>query len=60
MGLNPNIEIPVGALEVYFKGIRIYSKVMSRRWPNATLVADKCRRVLEAHRNGEELHDFEH
>jgi hypothetical protein len=35
MGLSPNIEVPVGALEVYFKGIRVYSKVMSRRWPNS-------------------------
>ena len=25
----------LGALEVYYKGIRVYSKLVSRRWPNA-------------------------
>lgn len=47
-GANPLKDIPVGALEVYFKGIRVYSKIMSRRWPNAALVADKCKRLLDA------------
>ena len=46
---------PVGALEVYFKGVRVYSKIMSRRWPNAGMVADKCKRLLEANNQGEDI-----
>ena len=47
-GANPVKDIAVGALEVYYKGIRVYSKIMSRRWPNAAMVADKCKRLLDA------------
>ena len=54
-GANPTKEIAVGALEVYYKGIRIYSKILSRRWPNAGLVADKCKRLLEASNSGEDI-----
>ena len=53
-------DIAVGALEVYYKGIRVYSKIMSRRWPNAGMVADKCKRLLEANQKGEDIFSFEH
>jgi hypothetical protein len=60
-GANPVVQgIAVGALEVYFKGIRVYSKIASRRWPNAAMVADKCKRLLDASNQGEDIMEFEH
>jgi hypothetical protein len=47
-GAQPVHDIAVGALEVYYKGIRVYSKIVSRRWPNAGMVADKCKRLIDA------------
>ena len=31
-----------GALEVYFMGVRLFSKIQSKYWPNAPMVAEKC------------------
>lgn len=33
------------AFEVYFMGVRIYSKIATRLWPNTSSVAYKCARV---------------
>lgn len=31
--------IPIGAMEVYFMGVRLFSKKLCNKWPNNTLVA---------------------
>jgi hypothetical protein len=59
-GARPVQSIAVGAFEVYFKGVRVYSKIASLRWPNTPMVADKCKRLLDAHNNGEDISEFEH
>jgi hypothetical protein len=59
-GANPVYDIAVGAMEVYFKGIRVYSKILCNRWPNAGLVASKCKRLLDANNNGDDIMSFEH
>jgi len=33
---------------------------MSRRWPNAAMVGDKCKRLLDASNQGDDIHSFEH
>lgn len=34
--------IPIGALEVYFMGVLLYSKEKSKIWPNTTSLSIKC------------------
>ena len=38
----PLRKMPIGALEVYFMGVRLFSKVQSGVWPNAVRVAERC------------------
>jgi hypothetical protein len=57
---NPYYEmVPrLGALEISFNGILLFSKMLSKVWPNATAVANKCRRVDDAYNQGQDLHQF--
>ena len=38
----------MGAFEVSFNGVLLFSKMLSKVWPNPTSVANKCSRVNEA------------
>ena len=49
----------MGAFEVYFMGVRIYSKKQSNIWPNIPMVVEKC---LNAHNDfikGEDISKYE-
>ena len=35
----------MGAFEVYYMGVRVYSKKQSNIWPNIPMVVDKCLRA---------------
>lgn len=35
-------DITIGAMEVYFMGVRLFSKKLCNVWPNNLLVAQKC------------------
>ena len=37
----------LGAFEVSYKGVLLYSKILSLMWPHFGAVADKCQRVWE-------------
>ena len=43
------IPLELGAFEVYFMGIRLFSKLKSGKWPNIDMVAEKCKQVYEAY-----------
>lgn len=51
---------PMGAMDVYFMGVRLFSKKVSNVWPNKTLVAEKCARAYEAYTAGNNIEDMEH
>jgi hypothetical protein len=36
------MDLEIGAFEVYFMGIKLFSKLMSGKWPSIPLVAEKC------------------
>ena len=40
-----NYEIPVGAFEVLFMGIRLHSKLESKMFPKINKLAETCRRA---------------
>ena len=49
----------MGAFEVYFMGVRIYSKKQCNIWPNIPMVAEKC---IKAHADfiaGEDISVYE-
>jgi hypothetical protein len=35
----------LGAFEVYFMGVRVFSKIQSGLWPSIPLLAEKCKQV---------------
>ena len=54
--LNPQIHVcknyktpkpQLGALEVVYNGVKVYSKLAEMKWPNATLVAKKLKALIE-------------
>lgn len=38
----------IGAFELSFNGVLLFSKMLSKMWPNALAVAQKCEKVVEA------------
>lgn len=36
------MRVELGALEVYFMGVRLFSKISSGTWPHTSLLAEKC------------------
>lgn len=53
-------DITIGAMEVYFMGVRLFSKKLSNVWPNNTLVAQKCLRAYEGVVAGGSPSEWEH
>lgn len=49
----------LGAFEVYFMGVRLYSKIQSNKWPNTKLLGQKCKRAYDAYIAGEDIEEFE-
>jgi hypothetical protein len=47
--------IPIGAMEVYFMGILIYSKVKCKLWPKVNTLVYKCHQAYAAYCNGENI-----
>lgn len=48
----------LGAFEVSYQGNLIYSKILSNKWPNINLVADRCANIIDAQKKGEEIAPF--
>ena len=46
--------------EVYFMGVRMYSKIVTRLWPNNTLLLNKLVRAWGDHKNGQSILDYEY
>jgi hypothetical protein len=49
----------VGALEVYFMGVRIFSKIQSGLWPLIPSLAERCLNVYNSYINEEDINSFE-
>ena len=49
----------MGGFEVYFMGVRIFSKLICGQWPNFALVTDKCQRIYQAYMSQDIIDDFE-
>ena len=48
----------IGAFELSFNGVLLFSKMLSKMWPNALSVAQKCEKVIEAVDQGADLMQF--
>lgn len=53
------MELELGAFEVYFMGIKLFSKLKSGLWPNMVLVATKCKLAYDAYVNDLQIEQFE-
>ena len=58
-GMFTNYTTPLGACEVYFMGVRLFSKLQSNVWPSANLLKDKCLAVYEAYMRDEDISEYE-
>ena len=54
-----NYKTPRGAFEVYFMGVRLYSKLLTNQWPNSSALAAKCARVYADYVNDEDISGYE-
>ena len=48
-----------GAFEVYFMGIKLFSKIQCKMWPNIPILADKCVKCYRAYVKNQSLDQFE-
>jgi hypothetical protein len=48
------------AFEVYFMGIRVYSKILTRLWPNIPGLANKCVKIYNEHLEGKDISHYEY
>ena len=48
-----------GAMEVYFMGVRLFSKIQSKYWPNPNMVADKCVQAYQDFVDGKDITVYE-
>ena len=48
-----------GALEVYFCGVRLFSKIQSKYWPNAKMVAEKAAHAYQDFIDGKDITVYE-
>ena len=46
-------------MEVFFMGVRLYSKLQSNTWPNVTMFAQKAKAAYDAYVGGEDIEEFE-
>ena len=49
----------IGALEVYFQGVRLFSKIQSGKWPHPELLAQKCKRAYDDLMAGNDVGEYE-
>ena len=55
----PETASTMGAFEVYFMGILIFSKKKCANWPNVVRVAAKCVKVYQSYTSGSDMGAFE-
>ena len=53
-------KIPYGAFEIYFMGIRLFSKRLSKTWPDVEEFVTYFKKVFEAYKNGEDIIKYEY
>lgn len=52
-------QVPrVGAFEISYKGLLVFSKLQGGYWPNCDLVAYKCEGIVHAEQNGHDYTEF--
>ena len=51
--------IPVGAFEVYFMGVKLYSKIESKKWPDVPKLIEKCKFVYIEFISGKDISEYE-
>jgi hypothetical protein len=49
----------MGAFEIYFMGVRIYSKKQSNIWPSIPMVVEKCIKAHADFVSGEDISVYE-
>ena len=49
----------MGAFEIYFMGVRIYSKKQSNIWPSVPMVVEKCIKAHSDFMSGEDISIYE-
>jgi hypothetical protein len=54
-----NFDAHRGAFEVYFMGVRLFSKIESKMWPNIPALAEKCVNCYKAYVSNKEIDNFE-
>ena len=52
-------KIEIGGLEVYFMGVRIFSKKLSGVWPHYRLLAEKCKNAFNDYIAGNDISIYE-
>ena len=58
-GVFDMAKCAIGALEVYFMGVRIFSKIQSGVWPNPNAVANRCLEAYNSFEGNTDINDFE-
>ena len=53
------MELELGAFEIYFMGVKLFSKLKSGVWPNTLLVASKCKMAYDSYVNEEQIDHYE-
>ena len=56
---NRNLPSHPGAFEVYFMGVRLFSKIQSGVWPNPVRVAERAAQAYKAYYAGKDIDEFE-
>ena len=52
-------ELRMGAFEVYFMGIQLFSKIKTSQWPNIEYLAKKCRSIYDDYMSGAPIYRYE-
>ncbi len=52
-------KIPFGAFEIYFMGVRLFSKNLSKNWPNVDDFVEKFNRILRDYNDGGNIQKYE-
>jgi len=48
-----------GGLEIYFMGVRLFSKKLSGVWPHYRLLVEKCRNAFNDYADGKDISIYE-
>ncbi len=52
-------KIEIGGLEVYFMGVRLFSKKLSGVWPHIRLLKEKCKNAYDDYIAGNDISIYE-